>query len=146
MNPHDALTNMVKTIRIENAAAAGTSNIDGDTIDTQGYDGIRCIALLGALTATQTTKLIAMQGDLANGSDATAITGAETAVPADDDDNRCLILDVIQPRKRYVTFRLVRGVANAVLDGMVVELYKGRVYPAIQDATIAEQAIFVPTA
>jgi len=142
----DSLTHQVLTKRIKNAVVAGTSNQDGTTIDMAGYDAARCIALLGTLTTTHVTKLIAMQGDLANGSDAVAIDGAESGLAGDADSNEMLILDVIQPRKRYITFRLVRGTANAVLDGMIVEQYKAREMPIAADATVTNQAVVVPTA
>jgi len=142
----NALTEQVLTKRIKNAVVAGTTDQDGTTIDMAGYDAVRCIALLGTLTTTHQTKLVALQGDLANGSDAVAITGAESGLAGDADSNEMLILDVIQPRKRYITFRLDRGTANAVLDGMIVEQYKARVTPVTADATVTNQAIVVPAA
>lgn len=142
----DSLTHQVLTKRIKNAVVAGTTDQDGTTIDMAGYDAVRCIALLGTLTTTHVTKLIALQGDLANGSDAVAITGADSGVAGDADSNEMLILDVIQPRKRYITFRLDRGTANAVLDGMIVEMYKARDTPVTADATVTNQAVVVPAA
>lgn len=143
---NDALTYQVKTVRIENAAAAGTTDVEGDTIDMQGYDAVRCIALLGTLTTTHVTKLIAKGGALANGSDGVAISGAESGVAADGDSNHLLILDVIRPQQRYITFVLDRGTANAVLDGMIVELYKARETPVTMDGTVTNQGVVVPAA
>ncbi len=142
----DALTYEVKTIRIKNAVVAGTTDQDGTTIDMSGYDAVRCIALLGTLTTTHVTKLVAKGGALANGSDAAAIPSAETANAGDADSNKMLILDVIQPRQRYITFTLDRGTANAVLDGMIVELYKARVKPQSADTSVTAQAVVVPAA
>lgn len=143
---NDALTYQVKTVRIENAAVAGTTDVEGDTIDMAGYDAVRCIALLGTLTTGHATKLIAKGGALANGSDGVAITGADSGVAADADSNHMLILDVIQPQQRYITFVLDRGTQNAVLDGMLVELYKARATPVDMDGTVTAQAVVVPTA
>lgn len=142
----DALTYQVLTKRIKNAVVAGTTDQDGTTIDMADYDAVRCIALLGTLTTTHVTKLIALQGDLANGTDGVAITGADSGVAGDADSNELLILDVIRPVKRYITFRLDRGTANAVLDGMIVEMYKARATPVTADATVTNQAVVVPTA
>jgi len=136
-----ALTEAVKTIRIENAAVAGTTDVVGDTIDMQGFDSIRCIALLGTLTTTHVTTLKAASGDLANGSDAVQITGAVTAAAADGDSNHLLILDVVKPVHRYVTFTLDRGTANAVLDGMIVEQYNASDMPTAIDGTVTAQKI-----
>lgn len=142
----DALTYEVKTIRGKAAVAAGTSDQHSSTIDMAGYDAVRCIALLGTLTATQVTKLLAQGGAAANGSDKAPITGAETAAAADTDSDKILILDVIQPRQRYITFTIDRGTANAVIDGMIIELYKARERAQSADSTVSQQAVAVPAA
>lgn len=146
MQTNDALTYEVKTIRVINATAAGVTNINGAVVDMAGYDAVRFVALLGTLTAGQQTSLKAQQGDQANLSDAADITGSATANALDGDSNRALITDVIQPRKRYVRCVVVRGTANAVVDGVIAELYKARVAPIAADPSVSQQKVLVPTA
>lgn len=131
----------VKFVRGKNAVAAGTSNQTTITVDTHGYDGVAALALLGTLTATQVTKLKAQHGDASDGSDAADITGGETAAAADADSNKMLLCDVRRLTKRYVTFVLERGTANAVLDGIVIMLYRGATRPVTQDATYISQSV-----
>lgn len=141
-----ALSQRVKTVRVVNATAAGTSDINGSTLDMAGYDSVRFIALLGTLTATQVTLLKAQQGDASNLSDAADITGATTTAAGDSDGNKMLILDVVRPQKRYVRCVVDRGTANAVVDGVIAELYNARVEAITADTTVSQQAISVPTA
>jgi hypothetical protein len=136
-----------KFVRVMNAVAAGTSVQSSTALDTRGYDGIAWVTLFGALTATQVTSLQAQSGAASNGSDATDITGAATAALADADGNKALILDMQlsgNPRnKPYVRCQVKRATANAVIDGMIAILYKGRKCPISLDATIKEAVKFV---
>lgn len=126
--------------RIANATAAGTTDINGTVIDMQGYKAALCIAALGALTATQVTRLIAEQSDNSNGSPDAFNTIAQTALAADADGNKLLVLEVFEPSKRYVRFTLDRGTANAVLDSMVVIRFRANTVPVTQGSTVSQSA------
>lgn len=127
--------------RISNAAAAGTTDINAAVVDMQDYRGALCIAAVGTLTANQVTKLIAEQSKARDGTGDAFAKIAETTALADTDGNKLLILEVCEPQERYVRFTLDRGTANAVLDSMVVLLYRPRVRPTIKDVTVAVQAL-----
>lgn len=146
MFPHDALTNQVKTMVVEAAAVAGTSDLTTDTVDLQGFDSVRFIAHLGALTTTHATKLVLYAGDAADGSDKVAITSGETALAADGDSNHLLIADCVRPPHRYITAVLDRGTANAVLNGIIAELYNASSVPVTMDGSVTAQVIVAPTA
>jgi hypothetical protein len=139
------LTQAVKTVRCANATAAGTTAINGSVIDLTKVDSVRGIALLGALTATQVTGLKWQQGTAANGSDMADVANVATANAADADSNKMLILDVsnnnIDPTKQYGRFVVTRGTANAVLDGLIAELYGVRSLPQSADTTVSAQAL-----
>lgn len=136
------LSHGVDTRRIANAAIAGATDIDGTVIDMQGYRGVRCIAALGALTATAVTSLKAYQSDAVDGTGDAFSLIATTAAAADTDSNQLLILEVCEPNKRYVKFVLDRGTANAVLDGMIVELFRAAREPIAElDATVSSQVV-----
>ena len=54
------LSEAVRVSRVMNGQVAGTSSVDGSSVDMAadgGYDGVLFIALFGALTSTQVTKL-----------------------------------------------------------------------------------------
>lgn len=139
------LSKNIEVVRVQNAAAAGTSDLDGTVVDMQGYDGVLFIYGVGALTATQVTKLVAKQ-DVASGGAFTALTGADSGAMADGDGNKLLMLDVFRPTKRYVRPTLDRGTANAVVDFGIAILYRGSKAPVTQGTTVAKAVLAVSPA
>lgn len=133
------LNSATKVIRVMNAAAAGTSDQNSSVVDTAGYEGVRFIALFGTLTATQATSIKVQQGTLADGSDMADLEGSAVGPLADADSNKMLVAEVYRPRERYVRCVVDRGVANAVIDGVLAELYGPRVMPVTKDATVSAQ-------
>lgn len=135
INAH--LSDVVKTVRVMNAVAAGTTDQNGTGVDMQGYDAVRFVAGFGTLTATQVTSLKAQQSSDNGSSDAYAdIEGSDTGNAGDDDDNDLLITDLIRPTERYVRPVVLRETANAVIDFVIAELYRARDIPVTQDATV----------
>lgn len=133
------LSDCVKTVRVSNAVAAGTTDSNGTGVDMTGYDAVRFVALLGTLTATQVTSLKAQQSDDDGSSDAYSDIEGSSSDPMDDaDDNDMLITDIIRPTKQYVRPVVERATANAVIDGVIAELYRAREEPITQDATVIE--------
>lgn len=130
-----------KITRVANAAAAGTSAVNGSTIDMQGFDGVVFVAAVGTLTATQTTSLKAQEGDTTSPTADLAGTGSGNL--ADGDSNKCIVLDIYRPLKRYIRAVLVRGVANAVVDGIWAIQYCGDKAPTTHDATVAASKLRV---
>lgn len=146
----------ISVIRSANATAAGTTPINGSSIDMQtlGARALLCIACLGALTSTQVTKL-KLQGsddnstwaDLTHTDYSVTSQAVATAAAADADGNKMLVLDCKRISHRYVRPVLVRGTANAVLDSLVSIPYEFSVMPApAADATVSQQAKFTDAA
>jgi len=131
------LSSSVKTIRVMNAVAAGTTDQNSTVVDTAGYEGVRFISLFGALTATQVTSVKLQQGTLADGSDMADLEGTSTGPLVDADGNKMLIAEVYHPRERYVRLVIDRGTANAVIDGVIAELHCPRVMPITQDTSVS---------
>jgi hypothetical protein len=125
-------------VNIANAAAAGTSLITGTTIDMLGFKGITAIAKLGDVTATALAHLQVFMGDASDGSDAVQYAGttAQAAAGASDQDSKLIIVDVEHPMKRYITFKLVRGTANVVLDAIIGIKWKARDIPVTQPSDV----------
>lgn len=131
------LLTSAKFIRVENAAAAAQTELVTDIVDTQGYDSVMFLALLGDVTTAAVLTLTA-KGNAANStSGAAALAGAVTfTAGASDADNKMLILDIEKPRQRYVFASLTRTAANAVVDGIVAVLYNAENCPTVQDLTV----------
>lgn len=134
------LSKNIDVVRVENAAVAGTSDLESDAVDMAGYDGVLFIYAVGALTATQVTKLTAAQCDISGGSYA-ALTGADSGAMADGDGNKLLMLDVYRPTKQFVKATLDRGTANAVLDAGIAIKYRSSKGPITQGATVAKHVV-----
>lgn len=121
------------------AVSAGTSTQTGTTIDTQGYDGVLIIGLIGTVTSTGVPALIAKSGNASNMSDEAAMTGG-TATGDDTMSGKALVVNVHRPLKRYVRGVITRTTANVVINGMVYILYRGRKRPETKDSTVFAQA------
>lgn len=134
------LTSSVKTVRVMNAVAAGTTVQNSTGVDMTGYEAVRFVALLGALTATQVTNLGIQESD-DNATWGATIAATQTANAADADGNKLLITDLFRPTKRYVRAVVSRGTANAVIDGVLAELYRAANAAVSADATVSAQKI-----
>lgn len=130
------LSKAVVTVSAMSTVAAGTSNQTSSSIDTRGATTVRWIASLGTLTASQVTKLKVQESDdNATWSD---VTGAETPAMADADSNKLLIVDIYKPQKRYQQAIVERATANAVINGVIAELYLEDFQPVTQDASVSQ--------
>ena len=129
------LLNQVKVTRCMNAVAAGTTQQNGTALDMAGYEGVLFLAAFGALTANQVTAIFAQEDDAAAMGNAANMTGTQVGPLADNASNKCLLLDVNQPQKRYVRCVVSRGTANAAIDGVWAIQYKPNWRPTTQDAT-----------
>lgn len=128
--------------RVENAAAAATTDVTTDVLDMKGHDGATFIALLGDVDDTSALELVVQQGDESDGSDATDTTVSATfTAGASNADNAVLAVEILRPSKRYVRAKLVRGTANAVVDGIVAIQTDPARTPATQSAGVIASAI-----
>jgi len=124
-----------KIVRVSNAEAAATTDINSTGVDTQGFNGVMFMVLFGTITASAVTSIHAEQSSDDGSSDAYAdLTGTNVAV-ADDDDNQIFWLDINRPLERYVRCVVDRGTQNAVVDGIVAVLYDPIDMPTTHDAT-----------
>ena len=140
-----AINQRTRVIRVNTGTVAGTTDINCpsssgvDMSQNGGYRGVRFIALMGALTGTQVTKL-KVQGS-PDGSDYTTLGGdllaTATAAMADADGTKMLVCDVYRPVHRYLRAVVDRGTANAVIDGVIAELYDPISEPTSDDTTVS---------
>ena len=132
----------VKSIRVSNAVAAGTTDVETTVVDRQGFAGVSFEALFGTLTDTAVTGIKVQQGDASDLSDASDLAGSAQAIAASD-DNKVLLTDVYKPTKRYVRLVVTRATANAVIDGVMAHLYEPMNKPVTHDASIAGSELLV---
>lgn len=133
------LTEKTKTISAIDATAAGATDITSGAIDTAGFDGVRAIAAIGTLTATQVTALRLTHCDTSGGT-YTDVDGGTTPNMADGDSDTLLIADAWHT-KRFVKVVVDRATANAVINKVIVELYAPRSERVDADATVTGQVI-----
>lgn len=130
-----------KTIRAKNAVSAGQTTQTA-TFSRAGFNGAFITVLFGTLTSTTAPVITVKSGAQSNGGDATAITGATVSV-TDADSNKVALVDVpeIPDGDEYITVEVTRPTANAVLDGIVAQLYNPRTMPTTQDTTVLGSAL-----
>lgn len=126
------ISNQIKTTRVNNAAAAATTDINTSSVDMAGYEGVRFTVLFGAIVAGAVTSIKAQQS--ADDSTFNDLAGSAITV-ADDDDNQAFVIDVWRPVDRYVRVVVDRGTQNATVDGVIAEQYGPRVLAPTNDAT-----------
>lgn len=108
--------------------AAGTTEIDGATIDTQGFEGVLFIAKFGTAASNNTLQA---QQDSASGMGTVAdVLGTSVAVGTSDE---VVWLDFNKPLERYVRVQGERG-TSSTLDWGVAILYGAKRQP-VDNAT-----------
>lgn len=129
------LLNSVETIRVANAAAAAQTAVESAAVDTAGKVGVRFTAALGDVTTGSVLGLKAQFRDDSGDSWEDVDGALAFTAGASDADHKLLILDVVRPEKRYVRAVLTRTTANAVVDGIIADVYNVD-RPAEQGATV----------
>lgn len=126
------LSTNCKFTRVNNAAAAGTTDVESASVDMQNFNAVCFVVSLGAITASAVTD-VHLEGST---DDSTFNDLAGTAqTVADDDDNQIWILDLRYPTLRYIRCVVDRGTANAVVDGIVAIQYQADFVPVTHDST-----------
>lgn len=118
-----------KLIRLAGGVAAG---IDGSRqtlpeVDTAGYSGVAFVVMVGTVTSTGVITLRAKNSDTSATYGAGTIDDIGSAVGLTT--NKFLILDVLEPRERYVRADYQRTVANVVIEAVFAVLYNANNSP-----------------
>lgn len=100
------------------AGAAGTTDINGTTIDMQGFERVLFILTMGAIVSGAVTSIKAQQGAASDMSDAADLAGTKVTI-ADDDDEEVFYVEVDKPRERYVRLVVDRATQNATVAAAV---------------------------
>ena len=127
--------------KIENYAAAGTTDATSDVLDMSGYDGVCFIAFLGTVTDASDLTFLAYENTASSTSSPTptAVTSATTGVvAAATSSNKYMLLDIKKNAltKRYVYCKLVIDTQNAALDNIIAIRYAARSLPVTADSGV----------
>ena len=142
-----ALSQDIKTIRMKPdgsnyAVSAGTSTLTSNIIDTAGYEGVRFVWLFGAIVTGGAPAVKVQQDTDVAGGGMADLEGTAQA-PADTDDSKLFISEVVRPRERYLRVVTTRATQNATVDGLIAELFGPRRKPITKDTTVGGQEVAV---
>lgn len=127
------LSNNVKITKVSAAVATGTTTINSNPVDMQGYDGVVFLASLGSAAANNGLK--AQQGQASNLSDAADLAGTLVSSNGTQTD---LVLEVFRPQERYLRAAVVRGTTTTIEAIWAIQ-YAGSKMP-INNVTAAQAA------
>ena len=99
----------------------------------QGYRSAAFVCLMGSgIKATAKVALSVVQGDAADLSDGveSAALVQHTAASDGDGNGKLLVLDVVNPCKRYMRVKVKRETAVADIPAVLAILYNGGALPA----------------
>lgn len=112
--------------------AAGTTDVNGNTIDMQGASSIAFLAALGPIVSGGVQSLKVQHGDASDASDMEDIDGASYTIGDGDDDKLCAI-EVSRVLKRYVRIVLLRETQNCTLYSVIALLGDLRTAPPLSN-------------
>lgn len=144
------LSDALKVIRLKPdgsgfTVAAGSTDVNGDVVDTSDCEGVVFITGFGAITAGAVTSCKVQQDTASNMSGAQDLAGTSQAV-LDTDDNKIVIQDVFRPVKRYLRSVTKRATQNAVVDFQLAIKYGVKTQPISNDATVSSREVHVSPA
>jgi hypothetical protein len=125
------------------AGAAGTSAVNGATVDMSGFEEIAIIVPVGAVVSGAVTSIKWQEGDTT--SPTTDVAGTNITV-ADTDDDTTKILRIIKPQKRYGRVVVSRATQNATLGAILYVLTNPRTLPVADGATVVGELHVSPAA
>ena len=115
--------------------AAGTSDINGATLDMQNFESVLMRVTFGAIVSSAATSIKAQQGANSGLSDAADLIGTSQTV-ADSDDEKIFYIDLVKPEERYVRLVVVRATQNATCEASYLQ-YNPRKGPTSQGTNVS---------
>jgi hypothetical protein len=136
-----------KTVQVitPTAGAAGTADINGTTIDMQGFSSVLFLVMLGAITASAVTSIKVQQSDASDMSGAEDLEGSAQTIAVADAE-KIFGVDIHKPTKRYVRLVVDRGTANAVVSSAVAIQYNAWSSGSAQGTNVAIETFASPAA
>lgn len=141
--------NLSKGVKITQAitsanGVAGTTDINGVTLDMSGFEGALVAVTFGVITGSAVTSIKAQQGAASDLSDAADLEGTGQTV-ADTDDGKVFYIDLYRPLERYVRLVVVRATQNAVVATATYLQYGAAKAPVSHGSTVAGELHVSPS-
>jgi hypothetical protein len=137
-----------KITRVENAAAAGTTDLKSTVLDMAGYENVCFVAILGDATSGSVLELKVYGNTADSDSSPTPVEltsdSCQYTAGASDADNKMLIVDVVRPAYRYVFSEICIDTQNCALDAVLAVQYNGDELPITQGSTVLASALIGP--
>lgn len=133
------------------AAVSNASNTDSNStrLDMAGWDGVVFVTTITDSAATGVATLKVEQNTSDSDTGMAALTGASAAVTCavnDDINGKILIVDVREPRERWVQGVRTSATANIAFGEIIAIRYGPRLAPAAASSTTAAAAEVVSPA
>lgn len=140
--------NLAKNTKVSIAVApasgvAGTSDINGATLDMSGFEGVLMVVTFGAITGSAVTSIKAQQGADSGLSDAADLAGTAQTI-ADTDDEKTFYIDLHKPQERYVRLVVDRGTQNAVVASAHYIQYGAHTMPTTHGTNVSGETHISP--
>ncbi len=139
MNPTFAKNAKISQAVTVTNGAAGTTDINGATLDMQGYEGVLMIVTMGAIVAGAVTGIRAQQGAQSDLSDAADLAGSAQVI-ADTDDEKTFYIDLYRPAERYVRLVVDRATQNATVAAADYIQYGARKMPVTHGSNVSGES------
>lgn len=118
-------------------AAASTGTTTSDAVDCAGAEGVLFLVDLGAITSTGTVTCKVQQSSDDAASDAYSdVAGSSIVNVGDASTTKQILVEVINPQKRYLKLLATRATANVVIDGVTAIKFGLKSEAATQGATV----------
>jgi hypothetical protein len=125
------------------AGAAGTTAVNGATVDMANFEEIMILVPFGAIVSGAVTSIKWQEGSTTIPT--TDVAGTNITV-ADTEDDTTKVLRIIKPRSRYGRVVVTRGTQNATVGAIYYILSGDRTLPAIDDTTVVGETHVSPAA
>lgn len=102
------LSSSAKILKCQDHTAAGTTEVDGDAVDMQGYDGVLLLTSFGTAASG---NLVKAQGSADGSTGWTDLAGTSVTSGTTDED---VWLDLFRPGYRYVRLVALRGTSSTL--------------------------------
>lgn len=120
--------------------AAGTADINGTSIDMEGFEGCLFIVTFGAIVSGAATSIKVAQS--ADDSTFNDLAGSAQTI-ADTDDEKIFYVDVYKPLDRYLRLIVDRGTQNATVTAHAIQ-YGARKWPTTHGTNVSGETHVSP--
>jgi hypothetical protein len=116
----------------QSEGASASTDIDGDSVDMKGFEGVMFIAVMGPITAGAVTSIKGQQSSDDGVADGFSDLAGTQITIADDDDEQVFVLDIWRPEKRYVKAYIDRLTQVATVQTVLALQYGAKERPVTQ--------------